>query len=168
MGCRFATKEDRTHFIDLWSAYLLEQREGGASLLPNDRNLLTFRNYFDAYATGQLPGVTVFWEEAGLPVGVVLAGGDFSESIWDTDYARLATVWGVYVRPEYRGKRIGLQMEQFGEPVLVQHGFTAAKSSVRVSNPLGSANQRHWDGHRGIEDAQVLFVAKLGSDAEEE
>lgn len=97
-----------------------------------------------------------------------MGGGDFFDSVWDTDYAKLATLWGVYVREEYRGSRIGLKMEQFGEAALAQHGFDVVGTMVRAGNEMGRANWNHWDSHRGVKQAEIRILADISADPQTE
>lgn len=164
--CRFSTPHDRSQFVALWRAFLTEMRELGSSRLADEHNLYLSWEYFDAYTTGRLDGVVVLWspEPNGPSQGAVLAGADHFEGNWHMDRGgeRWANLWGVYVAPEFRGARVGLQMELYGEPRLLQQGFHQVVTSVMAGNPLGRANWDHWDGAREVEPLETVIVARLG------
>ena len=138
---RETTYQDRQDFLRLWAEYLTEQRKQGSFTHDSKRNLMNFRSYFDSYTLGNLHGFTLFWTpaESEAPQGVVMAGEDWGGmSEWDTDREKTAVLWGVYVRPEYRGKGIGLELEFAALPVGLRLGFTHVETMVRTGNEHGS------------------------------
>ncbi len=114
-----------------------EERKDGSHVHATTRNLLNFADYFDSYTQGRLFGFCMFWIQAGEPQAVMLIGEHTSHAFgkdWDTDREKCAIVWGVYVRPEHRGKNIGLELERTGCPVILKLGFSHVETMVRAKN----------------------------------
>ena len=164
--CRLGgpTQTDRNHFTRLCGEYLCERREGGSPLWADEHNLRLHREAYDSYTRGSLFGLVVFWSphyDPENPMGFVLVGEEAGESLWHTDYGKLAMLWGVYVSPPHRGHRVGLQMESYGRPKLWEQGFRQVKTLVEVDNNLGRANWSHWDDAFGVKTRGVQIIASL-------
>lgn len=132
--------EDRPHFLRLWARFLEEQRKLGSHVLPNLRNLYHCLEAFESYTAGNVPGGVVFWWPKDLdgPVAGVMGGANLGPNDWDTDLGQLATLWGVYVDPEYQGQGIGLKI--FGEiaKIGVEMGFDSVETFVIEGNGPGA------------------------------
>ncbi len=136
---RLGTFEDRPHFLWLWARLLESQRKLGSPVLPNLCNLYHCLDAFESYTGGNVPGCVVFWwpKESEEPVGVVMGGAELAPNHWETDLGRLATLWGVYVDPEYQGQGIGLKM--FVEILRVgrELGFDSVETHIISGNEHG-------------------------------
>ena len=161
-----ATAGQRQDFVNLWGEFLREARKGGSSLHADDYNLKVFRDYFDAYATGELRGLTIFWRptQDDPPAAILLGGEVYGDPVWHDDHTGTATMWGIYVLPEHRKLGLGVKMCEMAIPVLRDLGFSGACTTVRVDNPLGMAMRETleklamihplWMGYVGYWDAE--------------
>jgi ribosomal protein S18 acetylase RimI-like enzyme len=137
MMIRHATLQDRTTFLKLWGAHLLEQEKDGSKLLATTSNLYKFLDYFESYIAGSLFGSVVIAEVDGEAVGVCMGGEFASEDQWDTTLGKLANVWGVYTEPDHRGKGLGIKMFVLQLERARELGFDAIETYVRVDNEHG-------------------------------
>ena len=160
-----ATYEDRPAFLSLWMEFMEEERKDGSPIHATTRNLLNYAGYFDAYMMGQNKGLCMFWKPQLLdpPVAVVLCGEEFKLGEWDTDRPNCAILWGVYVRPEFRGRNIGLGLELAGLPVGLKLGFHYIETMVRTTNKYGEINALAF----GTEAVSQLHVADVREVAKE-
>jgi GNAT superfamily N-acetyltransferase len=156
---RLAQKEDRPDFLRLWMEFLEEGAAQGSHLLADDHNLGLFRQYFDAYVSGERRGVAAFWrlEVDAANEAVVLAGEQFGVSNWHLDTPEFATLWGIYVAQDHRGEKRGLELEKFGIKYLRRMGFRGAHTSVRTNNPHGQSDWRKWDKLINVEVTEVFL-----------
>ena len=155
-----AVYEDRPKFMDIWMEMMKQEREAGSYIHDTTKNLLNYTGYFDTYTMGQLFGTCLLWMEQPWesPQAVIMAGEDFKTEAWDTDRRSSATLWGGYVRPEFRRKNIGKEMMYAICPELLKLGFSHVETRVRVDNK---------GGHRealdlGLEFESHLYVGDLG------
>ncbi|MCP4113841.1 MAG: hypothetical protein GY737_00270 [Desulfobacteraceae bacterium] len=136
----------------------------GGDLLPTDNNVKNFRHLFDGYTTGELDGVCVFWTPAGEehPAVVTMGGEGFRGGTkWDKKCDTIATMWGVYVRPQYRGHSLGFGAQSVGRKTLLEQGFTHCKTEVMTTNEGGKGNWKDLDKAMDIEVLGVCCLATL-------
>lgn len=163
-----ANSADRDHFLALCWDYMVEVHGQGCSILPTDHNLRLYRELFDDYTRGTLPGVCAFWQpQLGHdPVGFVLVGAERSTSVWDTEQppngGKRATLWGVYIRPTHRTARAGFLVELSCEETLKAQGFTEVSTAVNSGNKMGEGNWRHWHEARNVRVDHTVIVAQIG------
>jgi ribosomal protein S18 acetylase RimI-like enzyme len=134
---RTATLADRPHFLRLWAEFMAEQEKEGSYILATTRNLYRMLENFESYVTGGTDGVCMFWEAEGQPVAIVLTGYCSGAEEWETSLGRIATLWGVYVQPSYRGKGIALKLFAHGVEVGKELGFDTLETHVRSDNTHG-------------------------------
>lgn len=134
---RNATMQDRTRFLQLWGAHILEQEKDGSKLLATTANLYKFLDYFESYIQGSLFGAVAIAEVEGKAVGVCMGGEFASPDTWDTTLGKLANVWGVYIEPSHRGKGLGVKLFAFISERGRELGFDAVETYVRVDNEHG-------------------------------
>ena len=93
-----------------------------------------------------------------------MGGETYGNAEWDMELpdSEIATLWGVYVNPLYRGGKQGLLIELYGCPYLKRAGFRWASTTVRPENPMGEGNWRHWDDAKGVKVEHVAILASLG------
>ena len=98
-----------TALIEHVVRFLKEQRGNGSHVHDSLHNLMLQRDLFDAYVSGSLFGCCLFWtpEPGADAQGCLLSGESWDPSSTETDLGKLAILWGVYVRPEHRGKQGG-------------------------------------------------------------
>jgi ribosomal protein S18 acetylase RimI-like enzyme len=137
MPTRLAQISDRAEFLRLWGAHLLEQEKDGSNFLATTNNLYRFLDYFEDYINGSLFGMTYFYAVDGKRVGVCMSGEFALPDTWDTTLGKLATLWGVYVDPDHRGKGIGLKLFASVLERGKELGFDAVETYVRVDNEHG-------------------------------
>lgn len=154
-----AVYEDRPKFLDIWMEMIQQERDSGSHIHATTKNLLNYARYFDAYTRGQMFGGCLFWmpQPWEPPQAVIMFGEDFKTEDWDTDRPSCATLWGGYVRPEFRRQNIGREMMYAICPELLKLGFHNIETRVRVENK---------GGHRealalGLEFESHLYVGDL-------
>lgn len=135
---RLATLADRPHFLRLWALHMAEQEKDGSHVTANMSNLYRCLDKFEAYAYGNQLGMTILYQPGSEddPVGVCMAG-ELGVDEFETDLGRLATFWGVYVDPEYRGRGLGLKLFQEILAEGLRRGFDSVETYVRLNNPHG-------------------------------
>jgi len=139
------TREHRPAFLSLWGEFLKEQYDKGGPYLAHDENLLIFLALYDAYDTGSLFGGAVLAREDDRWVGVLMGGEDFpSRSAPETRLGKTATVWGVYIIPEYRQRSIGLKLTQAAQQHATDMGFDTMISFIYDSMPEAVANAKSY------------------------
>ena len=136
-----------------------QEREAGSHIHATTKNLLHYTGYFDGYTMGHMFGGCLFWmpQPWEPPQAVIMFGEDTGTERWDTDRLSCATLWGGYVRPEFRRKNIGKEMMYAMCPELLKLGFKHLETRVRVENK---------GGHRealalGLEFESHLYVGDL-------
>jgi len=142
---RLATPQDRPHFMRLFQGYLTAERKGGSHTWDSLWNLNLYRRLFDSYTTGSLFGWTILWTpptppggEEPWPAGVVMGGEGSEPTSWETDRGKVAILWGVFVEEPYRGKGVGLSLQQEILQRGLQHDyFQTIETSTRLNNPHG-------------------------------
>lgn len=130
---------DRPHFLRLWSRHMTDEEKNGGHTIANLRNLYRCLDRFENYAYGSQLGMTVFYRPGPdkEPVGVVMAGELSPVDEFETDVGKLATLWGVYVDPEYRGQGLALKLFKRIWEEGLSRGFDAVETYVRFNNPHG-------------------------------
>lgn len=166
---RHASKDDRDDFLRLWLAFLEEGVAQGSHLMADDHNLGIFMQYFDAYVSGQLRGVATLWypDESHSPVGALLAGEQFGTFEWHIGTPELATMWGIYVEPEYRGNGVSVGLGLYGARAAQKLGFPGAKTGVRTNNPSGQEQWKAWNRRTDIEVTEVCLMGLFAPLGEE-
>lgn len=134
---RHATLQDRTTFLKLWGAHLLEQEKDGSKLLATTSNLYKLLDYFESYVGGSLFGIVSIVEEDGEAIGICMAGEFATDDHWDTTLGKLANLWGVYVEPDHRGNGLGVKLFATVLERGRELGFDAVETYVRVDNKHG-------------------------------
>jgi len=131
--------EDRPHFLRLWAGFLDEQRKSGSHVLPNLKNLYMCLEHFENYAAGRIRGGTVFYSPGDElePVAVVMGGDRGIPDEWETDLGIMATLWGVYVEPEYRGQGIAIKLFRELFRVGLEQGIDSIDTCVLAGNQHG-------------------------------
>jgi len=115
---REAKERDLGLFRKLWKAFLTEQRERGAAMLPNDHNMEMFDGLFNLYVVEKsFKGFILFVGEQA----VLMAGNP--GNIFETSLGEVAYGWGAYVAPEYRGKKIGKELYAAAKEKIMEMGF---------------------------------------------
>lgn len=128
------TQQHRPIFLILWKEYLKEQYDKGAPYVANDWNLLTFLKLYDSYDRGSLFGGTLFAHEDDQWVGLLMGGEDYPNGAQvETRWGKTATVWGVYIIPEYRKQGIGLKLTLAAQQRAKDMGFDTMISTVTHS-----------------------------------
>ena len=135
-ACRLATKEDRPEFVRMWASYLEENRSDGSLIHADEHNLKVYRDYFDAYATGMLRGICLFFEpyEGEAPAGALLIGEEFQPSAMHDDLEVYATLLGVWVDPKCRVQGVSVALTEAALPLLREHGFPGIRTDIRGDN----------------------------------
>ncbi len=134
---RTATLTDRSTFLLLWSEHMVEQEKDGSHLLATTRNLYKHLETFESYVTGCTNGTCIFYEVNDKPIALVLAGAFQGLDEWETDMGKIATVWGVYVQPSYRGQGMAVKLFQQCLKTALEMGFDSVETYVRVNNAHG-------------------------------
>ena len=135
---RSATLKDREQFLRLWSRHMTEQVKEGSHLVANLRNLYRCLDLFEAYVEGNLFGMCVVHETVENElVGISLGGELANRDEFETDLGKLATLWGVYVDPPWRGKGIGVKLFQEMLRLGLEMGFDSVETYVRITNTHG-------------------------------
>jgi len=136
---RQATLHDRPHFLALWSEYMTEQEKAGGHILANRRNLYQHLDIFESYVEGVVPGTCLLWEPGTteIPVGLTLAGEFAGGEEWERSLGKVASLWGVYVQPAYRGQGIAVKLFQRALGIGLELGFDTIETYVRTENEHG-------------------------------
>jgi len=94
---------------------------------------------FESYVEGNLFGMCVMARPGpeADPVGACLAGELANRDEFETDLGKLATLWGVYVDPDHRGKGFGVKMFQEALKLGLEMGFDSVETYVRITNTHG-------------------------------
>lgn len=130
---RKATIQDAGLFLSLWSDHIAELLDLGGDILPTEKSMAVFLEYFAAYVTGQLDGVVLI-----DPDGAVLMWGETAkDQRLDTVTGPSAQGWGTYVAPNLRRKGISKQMREMGLKELREKGFRHLIGVVSVENEAG-------------------------------
>ena len=143
-GIRPAEAHDEPDFLRLWRAMLEEIAQKGSDILPSPENMTEYLGYFRAYQRGQLFGTCLFWDgPSGIPESVTMAGELWSRNPFQSRYGRMATWWGTYLSPEYRGKGhdfhngesefVPFQMWVLQRSLLMKMGFRALETFFQQS-----------------------------------
>jgi len=117
---------------------MAEEEKGGSHVIANVPNLYRCLDKFENYAYGSQLGMTVFYRPGSEkePVGVVMAG-ELGVDEFETDMGKVATLWGVFVQPEYRGQGLALKLFQEILAEGLRRGFDSVETYVRFNNPHG-------------------------------
>lgn len=134
---RTGTLADRSAFLLLWSEHMVEQEKDGSHVRATRANLYRQLDNFEAYVNGVVSGLCLFHEVNDKPVALVLAGETIGLNDWDTDMGKVASLWGVYVQPSYRGQGIGVKLFQRAFELGLEMGFDAVETYIRMDNPHG-------------------------------
>ena len=136
---RIAKLSDRPHFLRLWSRQLEEQEKEGSHLRSDMQNLYRCLDLFEAYTLGNDLGFCLLAQpdDAKEPIGAVMAGELLVPYPFKTDLGKLATLWGVYVDPPFRGRGLGVKLFQEALEVGLKLGFDSVETYVRTDNPHG-------------------------------
>lgn len=133
-----ATLSDRPDFLRLWSEHMTEQEKDGSHMLGSTKNLYRSLESFESYTTGAVSGMCLLWETADKErVAIAMVGGFAGLDEWETNMGNIATFWGVYVQPSYRGQGICVKLFQKALEIGLEIGFDTVETYVRVNNPHG-------------------------------
>jgi ribosomal protein S18 acetylase RimI-like enzyme len=118
---------------------MTQQEKAGSHLIPNLRNLYRCLDLFESYTGGSLYGLCLLAqpEDAEEPVGAVMAGELSVPDTYDTTLGKLATLWGVYVDTEFRGRGLGVKLFQEALKVGLEMGFDSVETYVLTGNEHG-------------------------------
>ena len=133
---RSATLQDRPHFLRLWAQFTQDQEKAGSHMLANLNNLYRYLNHFEAYTMGSRLGSCLLCqpEDSDEPIAITMGGELGGGDEFDTNLGKVATMWGVYVSPEFRGRGIGLKLVAGGQKSLLELGFDVVETYTRAEN----------------------------------
>jgi len=96
---------------------------------------------FDAYVSGVVFGCVVLYEPPGeVPQGVAMIGESGGmPTIRSTSRGKTAHLWGIYMQPDHRTKRIGYHLMQASYKRLREMHFETMVSEVATSNATALA-----------------------------
>ena len=86
-----------------------------------------------------------------------MIGEEFKVGEWDTDRPNCAILWGVYVYPEFRGSRIGLELERAAGSESLKLGFHHIETTIRLANKVALGGSERF----GTKAESELHVADL-------
>ena len=153
------TREHRPVFLTLWREYLKEQYDKGGPYLATNDNLLYFLAMYDAYDTGSLFGGTRFIYDSERCIGLLMGGEDYPNGCAiETRWGKVATVWGVYIIPEYRRKGVGLKLILAAQQHAKDLGFDTMVSHITSSMKEAVANA---DSYPGMERHGFIVTVNL-------
>lgn len=132
-----ATLTDRPDFLRLWAEHMAEQEKDGSHVLATTGNLYRQLENFEAYVTESVNGLCLFYKVESTAVAVVLAGEIIGINEWETDMGKIASLWGVYVQPSYRGQGMGVKLFKRAMEMGLEMGFDTVETYVRTDNPHG-------------------------------
>jgi len=163
---RAAGRADRHIFLDMWQGYLDDQYEGGSGVPPTEHNLREYLKLYDSYVTGALHGLCMLAEdEEGEPAGLIFAGEELPGALnLDTPMGRCITLWGVYVRPAFRGQHLAWQMQDAAHVIWRDTmNFKTCVSTVLLGYPQAEKNAFEWPGGEGgvAQKHSVMIVVPL-------
>jgi GNAT superfamily N-acetyltransferase len=155
---RRATIKDRATFLGLWKEFMLEQEKLGSPVRVTDDNLRLYANLFESYEIGSLFGACLLAYQKDRPVGLILAGEQPPGGLpLETKYGKSATLWGVYVQPEYRRQGIAKKLQDAGPTVLRTMGFKTLFSSLIYGSEIATANALSW----GVRPVETIIYCPL-------
>lgn len=145
MNYRKAGPIDRKLFMELWREFQKEEYELGGDILPTQFNAMQALSLFMHYVRHDYRGGVYFAEDVGVTMVGETPSGGFS---FETRYPGYATVWGIYIRPEYRKKGISHGLLDYAREDLSQwfDGYfsTINPSEAAQANALNyKQTQRH-------------------------
>lgn len=129
---RYAAQKDRHLFEGHLRAYLDEMAANGSEVIPSDRTVGFYMSLFDAYISGDEPGVVVIDEDGTSIAGHVLP--------FDTITGKTATGWFTFVSPDARGRGLAGRLRALLRQRLVSRGFKAIAAGVDLANAQGRAS----------------------------
>jgi GNAT superfamily N-acetyltransferase len=131
--------------MTLWREFQQEEYDLGGDIIPNDYNALQAHALFHYYVTGDLRGGVFLHEDKA----VVMAGETPPQQFgFQTRYPHYATVWGLYVRPEYRRQGLSHRLLDFGRQELSAE-FDGYFSSINPSEAakMNALNYKQTQRH---------------------
>lgn len=143
---RVASLRDLPLWAPLWAEYVTEYYEKGGTVPPSRANLDTFVSLYRSYVEGSLFGFPLLAEVGDSPAGVLLFGESPYGLGLETTRGRTGTLWGTFVKPEYRRRGISHMMQDFGFERARELGFAHCISYVRQGEPAAEANAFQWGG----------------------
>lgn len=138
-------------------AWLEEQAAAGGPLLPTPRSQRVHMDLVEAYLQGEREGLVVMAESGPRQVGVALAGEPWSAGGYDTQFGKTATIWLVWVHPDWRKSGVGLGMLQWGRPIVLSRGFKTAVCTTLHMGTGGAQLARAF----GIHPIETVYAMPL-------
>ena len=139
------TRADRKLFCTLWREFLEEMNDDP----PSDYNIQAAKDLMMFYTRNEVQGIVVFAMEGDTVVGVGMAGLQ-PPGIWqgfDDGYGLTGTLWGIYIRPEYRRKGMSHALLDWGQTHPKMKGIKGYWASVRNTSEAAMQNAlRYSDG----------------------
>lgn len=156
---------DRSRFLRLWKAFMIEHRGAGADLEPTETNLLEFLHIYDSYTAGSLFGMALLATAGpeGEAVGVLLGGEDPPNWRFESP-DRVATLWGVYVVPGWRRQGVGWALQGEAVKEALRQGFTRVRSLVLEGYTVGEANAFGWGARKRASVVEHSLVDPYGKE----
>jgi ribosomal protein S18 acetylase RimI-like enzyme len=163
---RFAELSEMPLFESMLRLFLQEQQDSGSPVLFTRKTLDWYRDLGRLYLTGQRLGFVVLGEiesEAGSQVaGFTLAGEELGPPRFDTTLGKTGIIWLIWVAPEHRKSRLGLEMlYSLVEPGR-EAGFDTAILAVHESNQAGMAITHAF----GAAPAERVFHFRVSKETE--
>jgi len=115
---------------------LLEDLQAnGGDLQANGHNRRVFEDLFALYLTDPSRGACVVADEPGAGlIGLDLWGEAQVRPLFDYKYGRTATMWGIYILAQWRGKGLSNQIRERMVQELRLRGFAAAFGTIALEN----------------------------------
>jgi GNAT superfamily N-acetyltransferase len=155
---RRATFDDREIFCRTWQRFMQDQADHGSTILPDPDNLLEFVRLFESYTLGSLFGFFLVGEDpTGKPVACLLGGEEPGATMrLKYSHGRCITLWGVWVDPDYRGKRLAGALQDRAVEEALRLGYKCAVSSVLIDYPAGESNAFNWGS--AVKHATMIII----------
>ena len=154
---RRAMTQDLGTFKKLWMEFLEDQYKKGGLVLPNKHNIDRAAEQFRAYVSGDVLGIVLFLNVNGEDVGVHM-GGEMLGGL-EFSIGRYTMLWGVYYRPEHKGKGYTHLLYQVMAEWLKKHGINGTVTSVLTGNAtVTEVIAKVVDGKFGADNSKPYAV----------
>ena len=133
----------------------------GSPVEPSSRSVAAHTQLFDCYDVGVLFGGALVVCDETIIVGILMWGEQPYPALdIDTNLGRCATLWGIYILPDYRNKGLGdpLMNKMFDDAKDL--GFNTVSTIMQRTNPF-------LRGETPEEGLMDHFIDKRGARSDE-